>query len=62
VVLTVKMWFIGWKGPSGFSASSTAQQVTHGIDGTSLTAIITGSFFLSFQFFLNDFFDLNYEY
>jgi len=56
------MWFIGWKGPSGFSASSTAQQVTHGIDGTSLTAIITGSFFLSFQFFLNDFFDLNYEY
>lgn len=37
------MWFIGWKGPSGFSASSTAQQVTHGIDGTSLTAIITGA-------------------
>jgi len=43
------MWFIGWKGPSGFSASSTAEQVTHGIDGTSLTAIITGffSFFFS---------------
>nr|ACJ84341.1 unknown [Medicago truncatula] len=37
------MWFICWKGPSGFSASSTAQQVTHGIDGTSLTAIITGA-------------------
>ncbi|KAL5052999.1 hypothetical protein RYX36_033681 [Vicia faba] len=37
------MWFLGWKGPSGFSASSTADQVTHGIDGTSLTAIVTGA-------------------
>ncbi|XP_061348690.1 short-chain dehydrogenase TIC 32, chloroplastic isoform X1 [Gastrolobium bilobum] len=37
------MWFIGWKGPSGFSASSTADQVTQGIDGTSLTAIVTGA-------------------
>ncbi|GAU19436.1 hypothetical protein TSUD_76800 [Trifolium subterraneum] len=37
------MWFLGWKGPSGFSASSTAEQVTHGIHGTSLTAIITGA-------------------
>ncbi|KAL2342745.1 hypothetical protein Fmac_004030 [Flemingia macrophylla] len=37
------MWFIGWKGPSGFSASSTAEQVTQGIDGTALTAIVTGA-------------------
>nr|AFK34836.1 unknown [Lotus japonicus] len=37
------MWIFGWKGPSGFSASSTADQVTQGIDGTGLTAIITGA-------------------
>ncbi|XP_057416946.1 short-chain dehydrogenase TIC 32, chloroplastic [Lotus japonicus] len=37
------MWSFGWKGPSGFSASSTADQVTQGIDGTGLTAIITGA-------------------
>ncbi|CAJ2676565.1 unnamed protein product [Trifolium pratense] len=37
------MWFLGWKGPSGFSASSTAEQVTHGIHETTLTAIITGA-------------------
>ncbi|TYJ39981.1 hypothetical protein E1A91_A04G107200v1 [Gossypium mustelinum] len=32
----------GWPGPSGFGSSSTAEQVTQGIDGTNLTAIITG--------------------
>ncbi|WCJ26289.1 NAD(P)-binding Rossmann-fold superfamily protein [Euphorbia peplus] len=37
------MWMFGWKGPSGFSATSTAEQVTQGIDGTALTAIVTGS-------------------
>ncbi|KAK7399200.1 hypothetical protein VNO78_10378 [Psophocarpus tetragonolobus] len=37
------MWFLGWKGPSGFSASSTAEQVTQGIDGTALTAVVTGA-------------------
>ncbi|KAF8013399.1 hypothetical protein BT93_I1293 [Corymbia citriodora subsp. variegata] len=37
-----KMWIIGWKGPSGFSARSTAEEVTQGIDGTGLTAIVTG--------------------
>ncbi|WCJ43044.1 NAD(P)-binding Rossmann-fold superfamily protein [Euphorbia peplus] len=37
------MWIFGWKGPSGFSARSTAEQVTHGIDATGLTAIITGA-------------------
>ncbi|XP_065862943.1 short-chain dehydrogenase TIC 32, chloroplastic-like [Euphorbia lathyris] len=37
------MWIFGWKGPSGFSAISTAEQVTQGIDGTSLTAIVTGA-------------------
>ncbi|XP_065862944.1 short-chain dehydrogenase TIC 32, chloroplastic-like [Euphorbia lathyris] len=37
------MWIFGWKGPSGFSAISTAEQVTQGIDGTALTAIVTGA-------------------
>ncbi|WCJ26301.1 NAD(P)-binding Rossmann-fold superfamily protein [Euphorbia peplus] len=37
------MWIFGWKGPSGYSARSTAEHVTYGIDGTSLTAIITGA-------------------
>ncbi|KAF7828264.1 short-chain dehydrogenase TIC 32, chloroplastic isoform X9 [Senna tora] len=37
------MWMFSWKGPSGFSATSTAEQVTHGIDGTALTAIVTGA-------------------
>lgn len=37
------MWIFGWKGPSGFSASSTAEEVTQGIDGTALTAIVTGA-------------------
>ncbi|PKA48049.1 Short-chain dehydrogenase TIC 32, chloroplastic [Apostasia shenzhenica] len=34
---------LGWKGPSGFSASSTAEFVTEGIDGSGLTAIVTGA-------------------
>ena len=40
--------------PSGFSASSTAEEVTQGIDGSGLTAIVTGyiSFFFSFFSFL----------
>ncbi|KAL2334741.1 hypothetical protein Fmac_015954 [Flemingia macrophylla] len=33
------MWWLGRKGSSGFSASSTAEEVTQGIDGTHLTAI-----------------------
>ncbi|GAB4834426.1 Short-chain dehydrogenase TIC 32, chloroplastic [Ancistrocladus abbreviatus] len=38
------MWsFFGGKGPSGFSASSTAEEVTRGIDGNGLTAIVTGA-------------------
>ncbi|GLU21122.1 hypothetical protein SLE2022_372840 [Rubroshorea leprosula] len=37
------MWLFSRKGPSGFSASSTAEEVTQGIDGTDLTAIITGA-------------------
>ena len=36
------MWILGRKGPSGFSACSTAEQVTQGIDATGLTAIVTG--------------------
>ncbi|CAJ1952822.1 unnamed protein product [Sphenostylis stenocarpa] len=37
------MWWLGRTGPSGFSASSTAQEVTQGIDATGLTAIVTGA-------------------
>ncbi|KAG5563266.1 hypothetical protein RHGRI_005876 [Rhododendron griersonianum] len=37
------MWILGRKGPSGFSACSTAEEVTEGIDGTGLTAIVTGA-------------------
>lgn len=38
-----KMWIFERKGPSGFSASTTAEEVTQGIDGTGLTAIVTGA-------------------
>ena len=44
-----KMWIFSWKGPSGFSASSTAEEVTQGIDGTGLTAIVTGLFLFNFS-------------
>ncbi|XP_024996343.1 short-chain dehydrogenase TIC 32, chloroplastic-like isoform X1 [Cynara cardunculus var. scolymus] len=37
------MWIFGRKGASGFSVSSTAEDVTAGIDGTGLTAIVTGA-------------------
>ncbi|CAN0841240.1 Short-chain dehydrogenase TIC 32, chloroplastic [Linum grandiflorum] len=37
------MWIFGWKGASGFSSRSTAEQVTNGIDATGLTAIVTGA-------------------
>ncbi|XP_062029496.1 short-chain dehydrogenase TIC 32, chloroplastic-like [Rosa rugosa] len=37
------MGIFGKKAASGFSASSTAEQVTQGIDGTGLTAIVTGA-------------------
>ncbi|PKI54006.1 short-chain dehydrogenase TIC 32, chloroplastic-like isoform X3 [Punica granatum] len=37
------MWIFGWKGPSGFSARSTAEEVTHGIDASGITAIVTGA-------------------
>lgn len=37
------MWFLSGKGTSGFSASSTAEDVTQGIDGSGLTAIVTGA-------------------
>ncbi|KAG7016861.1 Short-chain dehydrogenase TIC 32, chloroplastic [Cucurbita argyrosperma subsp. argyrosperma] len=37
------MWFLSRTGPSGFSASSTAEEVTEGIDGTGLIAIVTGA-------------------
>ncbi|WCJ36681.1 NAD(P)-binding Rossmann-fold superfamily protein [Euphorbia peplus] len=37
------MWLFSRKGASGFSASSTAEQVTQGIDASGLTAIVTGA-------------------
>ena len=37
-----RMWLFSRKGASGFSGSSTAEEVTQGIDGTGLTAIVTG--------------------
>lgn len=37
------MWIFGFNGESGFSARSTAEQVTNGVDGTGLVAIVTGS-------------------
>ncbi|XP_039063194.1 short-chain dehydrogenase TIC 32, chloroplastic-like [Hibiscus syriacus] len=37
------MWLFNREGPSGFSASSTAEEVTQGIDGSAVTAIVTGA-------------------
>nr|AFK45926.1 unknown [Medicago truncatula] len=37
------MWPFSRKGVSGFSWKSTAEEVTHGIDATGLTAIVTGA-------------------
>lgn len=45
------MWLFSRTGPSGFSASSTAEEVTQGIDGSGLTAIVTGDRFLSLSLF-----------
>lgn len=36
------MWIFGGKSESGFNANNNAEQVTEGIDGTALTAIVTG--------------------
>jgi hypothetical protein len=35
-------WFNHRKGASGFSGASTAEEVTAGIDGHGLVAVITG--------------------
>ncbi|WOG90227.1 hypothetical protein DCAR_0209470 [Daucus carota subsp. sativus] len=37
------MWIFGLRGKSGFSSNNTAEDVTEGVDGSALTAIITGS-------------------
>ncbi|XP_010671837.2 short-chain dehydrogenase TIC 32, chloroplastic [Beta vulgaris subsp. vulgaris] len=37
------MWFLNRKGSSGFSGYSTAEEVTEGINGNGLTAIVTGA-------------------
>ncbi|KAK9181831.1 hypothetical protein WN944_024971 [Citrus x changshan-huyou] len=39
----MNMWVFRRKGPSGFSASSTAEEVTQGIDAAGLTALVTGA-------------------
>jgi len=36
-------WLLGRRGPSGFSWSSTADQVTEGISAAGLTAVVTGA-------------------
>lgn len=43
IKISENMWPFWWKGPSGFSPRSTAEQVTQGIDATGLTAIVTGA-------------------
>nr|GEW83953.1 hypothetical protein [Tanacetum cinerariifolium] len=40
-------WISIFTGKSGYAASSTAEDVTKGIDGTGLTAIVTGNFVLT---------------
>ncbi|KAL3342124.1 hypothetical protein AABB24_026245 [Solanum stoloniferum] len=37
------MWFLSKKDPSGFNPNSTAEEVTQGIDGSAITAIVTGA-------------------
>ncbi|KAL6642745.1 hypothetical protein ACP70R_020926 [Stipagrostis hirtigluma subsp. patula] len=37
------MWWFYRKGPSGFSGASTAEEVTAGVDGRGLVAVITGA-------------------
>ncbi|XP_073033306.1 short-chain dehydrogenase TIC 32, chloroplastic-like [Primulina eburnea] len=41
--LSQQMWLFRRNGTSGFSSSSTAEEVTNGIDGSGLTAIVTGA-------------------
>ncbi|WVZ57547.1 hypothetical protein U9M48_007919 [Paspalum notatum var. saurae] len=37
------MWWFYRRGPSGFSGASTAEEVTAGVDGQGLVAVITGA-------------------
>ena len=39
----MKIWPFTRNGASGFSAASTAKQVTEGIDANGLTAVVTGT-------------------
>ena len=41
------MWWFYRKGPSGFSGASSAEEVTAGVDGRGLVAVITGKYFRS---------------
>ena len=47
----LQMRLFSRKGAFGFSASSTAKEVTQGIDGTRLTSIVTGNTFIFFFYF-----------
>jgi len=38
------MWWFYRKGPSGFAGASTAEEVTAGVDGRGLVAVITGAY------------------
>ena len=51
VLQEMNMWVFRRKGPSEFSASSTAEEVTQGIDAAGVTAIVTGYNFFFFLFF-----------
>ncbi|KAJ1296363.1 hypothetical protein BS78_01G294900 [Paspalum vaginatum] len=42
-MLSGLMWWFNRRGPSGFSGASTAEEVTAGIDGQGLVAVITGA-------------------
>lgn len=56
------MWLFKRKGPSGFSYSNTAEEVTHGIDGTGLTAIVTGKTKSGLSFYPSVFYWVHFDF
>jgi hypothetical protein len=46
-------WPWGRRGPSGFGAGSTAEEVTAGVDASHLTAIVTGNSLCSSLIFVS---------
>ena len=45
-------WISIFTGKSGYAASSTAEDVTKGVDGTGLTAIVTGIYYIYISYLL----------